>query len=323
MLQKAVAIIMESIFEANFYDFSYGYRTGRSNHQAVEALRVQLEEGNTAYIVDADIKGFFNNIRHDLLLEMIQLRVTDPVIIQLIRRWLKMGAKMKGAGTPQGGNISPLLANIYLHHVLDEWFVQHIQAKYVGEVKLNRYVDDFLACFEFKDEADRFIGELMNRLEEFGLKLKKVDLISFGQIAPKMESVEAKQGFTFLGFEHSYQLGLTGMRLSRTPSQQTCSKFQIKTEKELKAGCRRRPVSLRKQRAHLNLRLKGFYNHFKLPECIPTLELIFNKTQQDWIEHLWAMGKDASEDLYELVPPPEAKPYKKRSSTANTNTNKV
>lgn len=209
LLQLAVAKILEAIYEQDFLDCSYGYRPKTGAHKAVKELTEQLMKGRFHYIVEADIKGFFNNIDHDLLLEMIEKRVDDKPFINLIRKWLKAGILDKGTvihpatGTPQGGIVSPILANIYLHYVLDTWFYETVQAHCRGQGYHCRYADDFVCAFEYEKDAQRFYKALKLRLNKFGLEVAedKTNIRVFSRC-----HLKSKTGFNFLGFEFRWEL---------------------------------------------------------------------------------------------------------------------
>ena len=177
LLQTAVAKILEAIYEQDFLECSYGYRPKIGGLKAVKVLTAALMNGRFHYVVEADIKGFFNHLDHDLLLEMLERRVDDKPFLNLIRKWLKAGILDKGqvinpeSGTPQGGSISPILANIYLHYVLDVWFYETVQMHCRGQVYLCRYADDFVCAFEYEKDAQRFYKALENRLDKFNLSL--------------------------------------------------------------------------------------------------------------------------------------------------------
>ncbi|OMH19605.1 hypothetical protein AC231_19650, partial [Clostridium pasteurianum] len=155
LVQRAVARILESIYEQEFMDFSYGFRPRRNPHQALKTLRECIVKKKVRFIYEADIKGYFNNINHQWLMKMIKLRIADPVIINMIGKWLKAGVMINGVvtintqGTPQGGPISPILANIYLHYVLDLWFAKKYKTYAQGEAYLIRFADDYVACFQY------------------------------------------------------------------------------------------------------------------------------------------------------------------------------
>jgi group II intron reverse transcriptase/maturase len=213
VVQQAVVTILNEIYEEDFRGFSYGFRPGRSQHQALDALSVGISRKKVNWVLDCDIKGFFDNLSHEWLLRFVQHRVADLRILRLIQKWLKAGVLEEGEwkdtkmGTPQGSVISPLLANIYLHYVFDLW-VDVWRKKYArGEVMVIRYADDHVLGFQHRAEADRFLEDFRERLAKFGLELHpdKTRLIEFGQFA---ESNRKRRGegkpetFDFLGFTH-------------------------------------------------------------------------------------------------------------------------
>src|SRR5882762_10849743 len=175
LLQKAVARILEAIFEADFCDVSYGYRPGRSPHHALRALRVQIVTKKVSHLFEADIRGFFNHVCHSWLQKMVRERIADPVILSLIGKWLKAGAMQNGVvvrseeGTPQGGPISCILANIYLHFSLDLWFERKFKPRALGEAHLVRFVDDFVVSFQYPADAEEFQRQLRERFARFNL----------------------------------------------------------------------------------------------------------------------------------------------------------
>jgi len=209
LLQLAVSKILEAIYEQDFLSCSYGYRPATGAHKAIKDLSAQLYKGRYNFIVEADIKGFFNNIDHDLLMEMLEKRVDDKPFLNLIRKWLKAGVLDKGqvtrptAGTPQGGVISPILANIYLHYVLDVWFYETVQKHCQGRVYLCRYADDFVCAFEVENDANRFYTALKGRLNKFNLEVaeEKTNILRFSRT-----SLDSNGSFDFLGFEFRWGL---------------------------------------------------------------------------------------------------------------------
>jgi RNA-directed DNA polymerase len=213
IVQGVTARILSVIWEEEFLGFSYGFRPGRNPHNALDALTVGIERKCVRWILDADLRAFFDTISHEWLVKFIQHRVGDPRVVQLIQKWLKAGVLEEGSwtpseeGTPQGGLISPVLANIYLHYVFDLWAHQWRRRKAHGDVILDRYADDFVAGFQHRAEAEQFQRELTVRLHQFNLELHadKTRLIEFGRYAA---SDRAKRGegkpevFHFLGFTH-------------------------------------------------------------------------------------------------------------------------
>jgi len=191
IVQQAVVTILNQIYEVDFRGFSYGFRPGRNPHQALDALSVGLHRKRVNWVLDADIRGFFDHMNHEWTLQFIQHRVTDPRILRLIRKWLQAGVSEDGqwletkVGTPQGAVISPLLANVYLHYVFDLWIEAWRKKVARGDVIVVRYADDLVVGFENRAEAERFLEEFRERLSKFGLELhpEKTRLIEFGRFA--------------------------------------------------------------------------------------------------------------------------------------------
>src|SRR5438128_2688654 len=177
LLQRAVARLLEAVFEADFLECSHGFRPGRNPHHALQALRQQIVTKKVMQVFEADIRSYFTQINHQWLRKMVAHRIADPVILSLIGKWLKAGAMINGIlvrtedGTPQGGPISPVLSNIYLHFLLDLWFERKVRPTCQGEAYLVRFADDFLATFQFKRDADRFQEDVKDRFAQFGLEL--------------------------------------------------------------------------------------------------------------------------------------------------------
>lgn len=213
IVQQAVVTILQQIYEEDFLGFSYGFRPGRSPHQALDALNVGIERKRVNWVLDADIRGFFDNMNHEWMLKFVQHRVGDPRLVRLIQKWLKAGVSENGVwaetkvGTPQGAVISPLLANLYLHHVFDLWAQAWRRKKAAGDMIVVRYADDFVVGFEHRTDAEAFQQDLRERLAKFGLELQgeKTRLIEFGRNAERdrLRRGEGKpETFTFLGFTH-------------------------------------------------------------------------------------------------------------------------
>jgi group II intron reverse transcriptase/maturase len=223
LLQLGVAKILSAIYEQDFLECSYGYREGLGPRDAVQDLTLNLQYGKFTWIVDADVKGFFDNIDHDWMIRMIKERVHDRAFTNLIRKWLKAGiletdsqVLHPATGTPQGGIVSPVLANIYLHYVLDLWFEKKVKPKCKGKVKIIRYADDFVCAFQYKAEADRFYKDLAERLAKFGLELAKEKSrnLMFSRF-----KTDKNEGFDFLGFEFRWRNDRGGQpRMTRRTS---------------------------------------------------------------------------------------------------------
>ncbi len=213
LVQMQVSRILDAVYEQEFLDCSFGFRPDRNCHDALKVLNHVIEKRNINYVVDADIKGFFDNVNHAVLMELLQMRIGDPKLLSLIKRILVAGVMEDGQvkptekGVPQGGGSSAVLSNVYLHHVLDSWFMEVVKGHCKGEAHLVRYADDFVACFQYEDDAKRFYASLVKRLEKFGLEVavEKTRIIAFGRSASH-ERERNGQGkpetFDFLGFTH-------------------------------------------------------------------------------------------------------------------------
>jgi group II intron reverse transcriptase/maturase len=213
IVQQAGVTILNQIYEVDFKGFSYGFRPGRSPHQALDALAVGIQWKRVNWVLDADIRGFFDKMSHEWTMKFIEHRVADRRILRLIQKWLKAGVSEDGQwsetklGTPQGAVVSPLLANVYLHHVFDLWVEAWRKKMAKGDVIVVCYADDLVLGFQYRTEAERFLREFRERLAKFGLELHadKTRLIEFGRFAArdrKQRGQGKPETFTFLGFTH-------------------------------------------------------------------------------------------------------------------------
>src|SRR6185312_348099 len=211
IVQQAVVTILNQIYEVDFQGFSYGFRPGRSPHQALDALTVGIHRKRVNWVLDADIRGFFDNLSHEWMMKFIEHRVADRRILRLIRKWLKAGVSEDGQwsetklGTPQGAVVSPLIANVYLHYLFDLWADVWRKKVAKGDVIVVRYADDLVVGFQHRTEAEQFLKQFQERLAKFGLELNpaKTRLIEFGRFAArdrKQRGEGKPETFTFLGF---------------------------------------------------------------------------------------------------------------------------
>jgi len=281
LLQLAVVEILQAIYEQDFLRCSYGYRPKVGALDAVDKLTIKLQFGRYGRVVEADIKGFFDNIDHERLLKMLEERIDDKALLQLIGKWLKAGVLdtngevlHPAAGTPQGGIVSPILANIYLHYCLDEWF-QHVVKKHCrGEACLIRYADDFVCAFEREGDAERFYQVLGKRLEKFGLELseEKTRVIAFDRGQSEQE------GFEFLGFEFRWGQDRQGKahierRTSRKKLRSSLDRF---TE-----WCRqKRHCPVKDWFKELKPKLQGYYNYYGVSGNYASLQQFFGEAMQ-------------------------------------------
>jgi RNA-directed DNA polymerase len=290
LLQRAVARILEAIFEADFCDFSYGFRPGRNPHHALQALRLQIVTKKVSHVYEADIRGYFTHVNHSWMRRMVEQRIADPVILSLIGKWLKAGAMHNGViirtkeGTPQGGPISCVLANIYLHFTLDLWFEKKIKPRCRGEAYLVRFVDDFVVSFQYRQDAEDFQKRLRERFARFNLELaeEKTRLLLFGRFAAAMRARQGRrpETFEFLGFKHAGGVARSGkFVLIRIPSVKSCRKFLTRTHEWLRQHMH---WLKREQQRHLTVMLRGFYQYFGLHHCTRKLSWVRYAVQRQW-----------------------------------------
>ncbi|HXX22170.1 MAG TPA: group II intron reverse transcriptase/maturase [Terriglobia bacterium] len=291
IVQQAVVTILNQIYEVDFKGFSYGFRPGRSPHQALDALTAGIQWRRVNWVLDADIRGFFDNMSHEWILKFIQHRVADRRILRLIQKWLKAGVSEDGQwsetklGTPQGAVISPLLANVYLHYVFDLW-VEAWRKKIVkGDVVVVRYADDLVVGFQYRTDAERFLREFRERLAKFGLELHtdKTRLIEFGRFAArdrKRRGEGKPETFTFLGFTHFCGQLTTGAFIVWRI---TAKKRMVAKLKALKAELQRRKHH-RTTEVGVWLRqvVLGFYQYHAVPGNSTQLRIFCRRVMRLW-----------------------------------------
>lgn len=274
IIERALVMVLEVIYEEEFKNFSYGFRPGRSQHKALDALYMGITCRKVNWVLDADLSGYFDTIDHNWLVRMLEHRIADKRVVRYIIRCLKAGVvedgywREQGRGSPQGGCISPLLANIFLHYVLDGWVNWWRKTCTKGDLIIVRYADDFVIGFQHRNEAMRFDEELRRRLDKFGLKLneEKTRLIEFGRFATKDRRNRGQgkpETFDFLGFTHICGIDRRG-------------KFQLKRKtigKRLRSKLKRLKIEMQKRWMFsipemgrwLNRVLTGHYNYYGVP----------------------------------------------------------
>jgi group II intron reverse transcriptase/maturase len=281
IVQGATALVLTAIYEEDFLGFSYGFRPGRGQHDALDALSVGITSTKVNWILDADISSFFDTISQDWLIRFVEHRVGDRRIIRLLRQWLRAGVLEDGVvtvsdrGTGQGSVISPLLANIYLHYALDLWAVRWRRREATGDMIIVRYADDFIVGFQHEADARRFLDNMRERLQEFALSLhpEKTRLIEFGRIAAenrKRRGFGKPETFTFLGF--TFICGRTRRGDFQIHRKTRRDRMQAKLT-EIKEELRRRmhqPIP--QQGGWLRLVVTGYYNYHAVPTNSRALE---------------------------------------------------
>jgi len=288
IVQRAVAMILCAIYEQDFYDFSYGFREGRSPHQALASLRESCRRLNIKWIVDADVSGFFDNIDHSKLREIIRRRVNDGMIIRLIGKWLNAGVLEDGqlirpeTGTPQGGVISPVLANIFLHAVLDEWYGKEIKPQLRGRSFLLRFADDFVIGCELEDDARRVMAVLPKRFGRFNLTIHptKTTMIEFGKPNDRSEQPSGNSTFDFLGFTHYWTRSRRGYWVIK---RKTARKRLRRTMRSLWTWCRNnRHEKITEQYRKLCLKLRGHYAYYGIRCNYRWLQQVYQFVWRTW-----------------------------------------
>jgi RNA-directed DNA polymerase len=292
IVQQAVVTILNQIYEVDFKGFSYGFRPGRSPHQALDALTVGIQRKRVNWVLDADIRGFFDNMSHEWTMKFLEHRVADQRMLRLIQKWLKAGVSEDGQwsetnlGTPQGAVISPLLANVYLHYVFDLWADVWRKKAATGDIIVVRYADDLVVGFQHRTDAERFLKEFRERLAKFGLELHpdKTRLIEFGRFAARdrRQRGEGKpETFTFLGFTH-----FCGQRISDGAFivwRITAKKRMVAKLKAIKAELQRRKHDRTATvGAWLRTVVLGYYQYHAVPGNTTQLRIFQRRVNRLW-----------------------------------------
>jgi RNA-directed DNA polymerase len=289
--QRAVVMLLEPIYEQDFLHCSFGFRPGRSAHQALQAVRSAIMERGGRWVLDVDVRKYFASIDRAKLREFLARRVTDGVVRRLIDKWLKAGVLEAGqlfypdAGTPEGGVISPILANVFLHHVLDEWFAQQVQPRLKGLSTLVRYADDFVMLFEHKEDAERVLTVLGKRLGKFGLQLHpdKTRLVDFRYRGPanvQGGDPTLATTFSFLGFIHLWARSRQGRAVVR---QRTAKDRLARALRAIHQQCRlMRHWPLREQHQRLCQMLRGHFAYFGIRGNAKRLSSLRRLAERSW-----------------------------------------
>jgi group II intron reverse transcriptase/maturase len=302
VLQRAAAMLLGAIYEEDFAPFSYGFRPGRSAHQALEDLRDGIMKVSGGWIVEVDIRKFFDTVDHERFREIVRRRVRDGVMLRLIGKWLNAGVleglelSYPGIGTPQGGVISPLLANVFLHEVVDVWFVRDVLPRLSGPAQLVRYADDMLFVFEREEDARRVFDVLPKRFGRYGLTLhpEKTRLVKFPRPPrrppPKGDGTERGGTFDFLGFTHYWARSRAGNTVVK---RRTARDRFSRTLRRAKEWCRQhRHEPLRAQQQGLASKLRGHYAYFGITANFAALKRLLHEVKRTWRKWLSTRSRD-------------------------------
>lgn len=288
IVQKAVAMLLGAVYEQDFYNFSHGFREGHSAHQALHDIRTQCMGSDIKWLIDADISGFFDNIDRAKLIEMIKGRVNDGGLIRLIGKWLNAGVvedqvlSYSDKGTPQGGVISPVLANIYLHHVLDEWFSNEVKPRLQGHSFITRFADDFIIGCQTEEDAKRIMQVIPKRFDRFGLTIhpEKSKMIAFGKPASNPEVSKGEATFEFLGFTHYWAKSRSGYWVIK---RKTAKNKMRKSIVALWDWCRKNRHKPLKWQCHmLASKLRGHFQYFGVHCNMRSMEAVRHYVIRGW-----------------------------------------
>lgn len=291
ILQRAVSMVLEAIYEQDFLDCSYGFRPRRSAHQALETLWKGLMDVRGGWVLEVDIESYFDTLEHRHMRDFLDKRVKDGVIRRTIHKWLKAGVMEEGeirkgrAGTPQGGVISPLLANIYLHEVLDVWFEREVKRRMRGRSFLIRYADDAVLVFERKDDAERVMAVIGKRFARYGLRLhpKKTRLVEFARPGTGRDGDGKPGSFDLLGFTHYWGKSRRGWW---TVKRKTAKDRLTRALGHMRSWCRwNRHLPVKEQHRVLSWKLRGYYGYYGITGNLRALERFWLEVKMAW--HKW------------------------------------
>lgn len=333
-LQRSAAQVLSAIYEQDFLSCSFGGRPGRGAHHALATLNEVIAGGKVGWVLEADLKNFFGSLSHQWLLRFVEHRVGDPRLISLIRRWLKAGVLEDGEvhpneeGTPQGGSISVMLSNVYLHYVLDLWFERVVKPRLRGEAYLVRYIDDFVLCFQYRSDALRVQNALCKRLGRFGLTLepRKTKLVEFGRFAQQHASKHGRrrpETIYFLGFTLYCTRNLKGNFKVGMRTEKSRLRRSLMSLQDLMRRMRHLPV--REQVDNLNTVLRGHYAYYGIAGNFRALQRVHRAVERYWHKMLcsrswagripWAVFHQIKERL-PLLRPKLYLPYRELQALA-------
>ena len=320
IVQLALKKVIEAIYEPKFPDNMFGFRPNKNCHDALKQVVIDIEGHCTSYVVEADIKGYFDNINHDKLIECLKLHIKDPNILRLVRKFLKAGILDKGKfyigeyGTPQGSILSPILANIYMYYTLIKWFEDFIKVKYDGFMSIINYADDFICCFQYKSVAELFYKEILpKRLKQASLELAKdkTRMISFGRFAIENCKKGKPDTFDFLGFTHYCSKGQNGkFRIKR----KTSSKKFAKKLVEFNQWCKNNnDLPLKEMMSTVKKKLTGHYNYFGITDNYHMIQKFYYRSIQilfKWVNRRSQRKSYTWEEFLQMIKQYEIpKPY--------------
>jgi group II intron reverse transcriptase/maturase len=297
LVQASLKKILEAIYEPVFYEEMMGFRPGRSCHQALRKLNQMIEGNKTSYVLDADIKGFFNHLSHEWIIQFIEARIKDPNIIRLVKRTLKSGIiedyqyEETEEGSGQGSVCSPVIANIYMHYVLVWWYEEKVKPLLRGYSGLVVYADDFVACFQYKEDAEKFHELLKRRMKHFGLSLEeeKSRLIEFGRFAEENRRRKGKgkpETFTFLGFTHYCSRSKDGKyRVKRKTSRKKYTKKCKEVHRKIKGMMTWKLADIIKR---VNQILAGYFHYYGITDNINSIRRFRYEVEKSlfyWLNH--------------------------------------
>ena len=291
IVQRATAEVLGAVYEVDFKGFSYGFRPRRGAHNALDALSVGLVRKKVSWVLDADIRGFFDALSHEWVVKFIEHRIADQHVVRQIQKWLNAGVLEDGcqtypeAGSPQGGSISPVLANVYLHYVLDLWADHWRRTQAHGDVIIVRYADDFVVGFQDRADAERFLGELRERFRKFNLELHadKTRLIEFGRYAAERRERRGEgkpETFNFLGFTHACGKDRRGRFVVLRQTIRQRLRAKLKAIKEILR--RRMHAPIQEVGQWLRSVVQGYYRYFAVPRNYPAIQIFRFEVIRYW-----------------------------------------